>query len=183
MYLPDAFYFTDAARGANPLHIAERLPANTGIIFRHYTAPDRASLAGLLAHICRRRQIPLFVASDAALAVKIGATGCHLPQALIPRASSIRRTFPQLDISAACHSAQAAHKAQQFSVDMIFLSPIYPTRSHPGAKTLTPMQAARIATTARLPVFALGGITYSRLNQIKSQGFSGFGAIDLLEAH
>jgi len=181
MQLPIAFYFTDDARGSCPLEISKTLPPNTGVIFRHYNAPHRISLARKLAKICRKNGTPLFVAKTPGLAASISATGCHLPENFIAMVPAIRRRFPQLYISAACHSETAVIAARQMGVDLAFLSPVFATKSHPGAKYLGILHAAQIAHATRLPIYALGGITPNHFNAVRSAGFTGFGAIGLFE--
>ncbi len=67
----------------------------------------------------------------------------------------------------------AAHRA---GVDLIFLSPVFPTRSHPGGPTLGRRRFAELALRARVPVIALGGITAHRARSLK--GAYGWAGID-----
>lgn len=94
---------------------------------------------------------------------------------------AVRRRFPQLYISAACHSKIAVLTAEKKGVDLAFLSPVFATKSHEGAKTLGILQAAAMANAASLPLYALGGMTQTRLKAIEAAGFAGFGAIGMFE--
>ncbi|WP_343868577.1 thiamine phosphate synthase, partial [Caenispirillum bisanense] len=49
--------------------------------------------------------------------------------------------------------------AAVLGADAALLSPVFPTRSHPGAATLGPWRFSLWAGAARLPVVALGGVT------------------------
>ena len=181
MKLPHAFYFTDETRGSDPVELSMQLPQDTSIIYRHYNSADREALAVRLSKNCRKNNIPLFIAKTPGLAASIGAAGCHLPENFTPMIPAIRRRFPQLYISTACHSEIAVKKASQAGADLIFLSPIFPTSSHPSTKHLTLLSGSRLARTTHVPVFALGGITADRLNAVSAAGFSGFGAISYFE--
>ena len=64
--LPALLLMTDEARLADPLPAANALPAGSGIILRHYGAPERAALARCLAAIARRRGLVLLVGEDPA---------------------------------------------------------------------------------------------------------------------
>jgi thiamine-phosphate pyrophosphorylase len=43
--------------------------------------------------------------------------------------------------------------------DAVLLSPVFPTRSHPGAAALGPARFRLMARHAQMPVVALGGMT------------------------
>ncbi len=177
----DMFYFTDDQRGLDPLQVAYTLPSGTGIIFRHYNCENRAEKAEYLAKICKHHHLNLYIAQNPALAHSIDADGVHLPEYQISRIPMIRSRYPALDISAACHSARALHKAAALGADRAFLSPIFPTKSHPG-KTGTGLMTAALAIRGQaLPVYALGGVQDHHVRQLAGLGFSGFGAISYFE--
>jgi len=64
-------------------------------------------------------------------------------------------------------------------LDAVFLSPVFATASHSGAKALTAVRAAFIAAQAPVPVYALGGVT-SRNAALLAPAFSGIAAIGSL---
>jgi thiamine-phosphate pyrophosphorylase len=68
--------------------------------------------------------------------------------------------------------------AERAGVDLIFLSPLFATRSHPGARPLGPFRFAAIARRASMPVMALGGVHPRHSGAIRRLGAAGFGAID-----
>ena len=65
------------------------------------------------------------------------------------------------------------------ALDAVFLSPVFATTSHAGAKPLTPVRAAFIAAQAPVPAYALGGIT-RRNAGLLAPAFSGIAAISSL---
>ena len=109
--LPALLLMTDEARLADPLPAANALPAGSGIILRHYGAPEREALARrLAAAIARRRGLVLLVGEDPALARRVGAHGVHLPERAIGRAGAVRWQRDWL-ITAAAHSHAALRAA------------------------------------------------------------------------
>jgi thiamine-phosphate pyrophosphorylase len=64
-------------------------------------------------------------------------------------------------------------------LDAVFLSPVFPTTSHNGARALTPVRAALIARHGMVPVYALGGVT-ARNAALLAPAFSGIAAISSL---
>ncbi|EIZ79261.1 thiamine monophosphate synthase [Novosphingobium sp. Rr 2-17] len=65
--------------------------------------------------------------------------------------------------------------AQAKRADAIMLSPVFPTRSHPGAAPLGPARFRLLSTHSRLPVIALGGMTARRAH---AYGITRWAAID-----
>ena len=181
MSLPPFFYFTDDQRGGDPLYVAPHLPKGCGIIFRHYNSKKRAELAFYLSKICKKRDLSLFIAKTPELAQEVNAAGCHLPDHRISALPVLKAQYPQLVFSAACHSERSLLKAQDLGAVFAFLSPLFATRSHPGASSLGVIKAQKIIKDISFPVFALGGVGFKHQNWLKSAGFAGFGAISEFE--
>jgi thiamine-phosphate pyrophosphorylase len=101
-----------------------------------------------------------------------------LPESRLGEAAGwrVRRRFL---ITASVHSLAGLAKAK--SVDAVFLSPVFPTASHPGRAALTAVRANAIARAARLPVYALGGVDACNAGRLSS--FAGIAAIGALDVH
>ncbi|HUG45686.1 MAG TPA: thiamine phosphate synthase [Sphingomicrobium sp.] len=65
---------------------------------------------------------------------------------------------------------------------LLFLSPIYPTSSHPDWKRLPRMRAAALVRLANAPVVALGGMESKRFKSVAVLGFYGWAGIDAWSA-
>ena len=168
--LPPLLVMTDEARIPDPIRIAEQLPAGCGIVLRHYRAPNRRKIAQELKETCRNRGILLLVAGDAQLAMSAGAHGLHLPERMLEQ--SDRPLIPGITTIAA-HSGSALKRAAQLGADAAILSPVFATESHPDAPTLGAPEFARLVRLARIPVYALGGITPSTIPKIADSGAAG----------
>lgn len=168
---------TDAARIADPVAVARALPPDACVILRDYDHPARAEIAARLAKACRASGAALLVGADAALAQKIGADGAHLPERMIDRAPSVRRALPDAIVTCAAHNAGALSRAAEAGCDAALLSPAFATQSHPGAAHLGVAAFRELATAARLPVLALGGIGAENASSLMGTGAAGFAAI------
>jgi len=149
---PVLWLFTDLARLPDPRPAVARLPkALCGVVLRHDAAPAsvRAKLGRDLARLCRARRLPLAVAGDARLAAALRA-GLHL------RGGRPARRGRWTTSSA--HNVPEVLRARRAGAAAIFLSPCFPTASHPGAATLGPLRWAGVARRAGAPLFALGGV-------------------------
>ncbi|MBK1637535.1 hypothetical protein CKO24_00490 [Rhodothalassium salexigens DSM 2132] len=173
-----SIYVLDRGRDGDPLDVLDRLSPGTWVILRDYDRLDRAAWARTVAARCRRRRLVLLVAGDARLALRVGAAGVHLPQGLA-RLGGVAR-LPLL-ISAAAHDAAAIRRAMRIGADAVLVSPVFATRSHPGAPGLGPHRLARLLARHRgargVALVALGGISAATVRRLPP-GVDGIAAID-----
>ncbi len=173
---------TDDRRGGDPLIVAARLPPGSTVIFRHYGAPDRSIQAINLASICRKKRLNLLVAGDLALAMTARA-GLHLPDGLARSASPRIRLWVRRggSLTVAVHDRSGLRRAAELGAEAALLSPVFATRSHPGAKPLGLQAFRHLARMAKLPVIALGGIDRTNVLQLKSAPIAGVAAVGALK--
>ena len=76
------------------------------------------------------------------------------------------------------HDRAEALAGKRAGAALLFVSPLHPTASHPGAPALGSRRARRIGAGLGLPVIALGGMTARRWRQLRGAGFAGWAAID-----
>jgi len=175
--LPPLWFMTDWARVADPVAVADALPKGAGVILRDYAAADRAGLAMALAATCRRRGLLFLVAGDERLAAKSRADGLHLPEWQARQLPDIRRRYPMWLITAAAHGRTALRRAALAGADAAFLSPVFPTRSHPDAPHLGTVRFASLVHTTDMPVYALGGVDKETVSRLRPAGIAGVAAI------
>ena len=162
---------TDDDRLPDPLAAARALPKGSLVIVRSRDAKRRHALGEALR--AQTHGLILLAADDPLLADHLH--GLHLPEIRARDAAHWRALRPHWVITVAAHSPRGL---QAPYADAALLSPVFATKSHPGAKTLTPARARLMAQRALLPVLALGGVTAR--NAAVLQGFSGIAAIESL---
>lgn len=167
--LPRLWLMTDERQGEKLWEALERLPRWSGMVFRHYglAGEARRSLFGDVRRVARRRDLLLLLAGTDAQALEWGADGGH---GRGPRSSPGRLR------SAPAHDLAEIRAAERAGADFVFLSPVYATRSHPGANPLGPRMFARLALATRLPVIALGGMDERKARNLR--GAYGWAGID-----
>ncbi len=166
--LPRLWLMTDERQGDALWAALERLPRGAGVVFRHYglPRPERRALFERVRRLCRRRRLVLLAAGE-----KLGqADGGHR---LKQRRAPGLRTAP-------AHGLAEIRAAERAGAALVFLSPVFPTRSHPGARTLGRVRFGLIARQADVPVIALGGMDESRARTLP--GAYGWAAIDAWSA-
>jgi thiamine-phosphate pyrophosphorylase len=184
--LPRLILMTDNVRLPDPTIAIRGLPTGSAVILREQDGARRAALADRVRPLCRRRSVRLLIANDWRLALAIAADGVHLSEASVRRGSrhwsQARRTG--WIVTAAAHSTAAIRRAAKLGVDAVLLSPVFATKSHPGAQTIGPLRFAHWVGESPIPVYALGGIDARRAHRLRNSGAAGFAAIGgLLPSH
>lgn len=175
-HLPSLVLMTDDTRLPDPIAAAGQLPRGSMIIVRSRDDSRLIELARDLKPIARARSL-LLLAAPSIRAIDVD--GIHLSETRAHEAAHWRACHPNWIITVVAHSLSAAAQARY--ADAILLSPVFPTRSHPGGATLSPIRARIIARLIDKPVYALGGIdahTVKHLRDAKLAGIAAIGALD-----
>ncbi len=155
--LPRLWLMTDERMGDALLPALRRLPKGSGVVFRHYQL-ERAERQALFEQVeriaCKRRFTLLAGGSD---------HGRHRGA-----------------ISAPVHSVTERIAAERAGVQLLFVSPVFATRSHPGARPLRRVRFGMLVRGARVPVIALGGMTGRKAESLRHFGIYGWAGIDAL---
>jgi thiamine-phosphate pyrophosphorylase len=163
--LPRLWLLTDERQADGLLAAVARLPAGAGIVFRHYSL-DEGARRNLFGRVRAAHDGLLLLAGPAGQARDWGADGSH------GRGSGGGLS------SVPVHSYAEIRAAERAGAALLFLSPVYPTRSHPGAPALGLARFAWLARRTSLPVIALGGMNAARGKRLASFGAYGWAGID-----
>ena len=161
--IPTLWLMTDERIGDGLWAALMRLPRGSGVVFRHYTASaaDRRALFRRVVRVARARGLVVVRAGPRA---GYGGDGVHGRA----RGNGLR--------TAPVHDRREAIAALRAGADVLFVSPVFATRSHPGAEALGPRKARRIAFGLPVVAIALGGMDARRFRTLT--GFDGWAAID-----
>ncbi len=171
---------TDARRLPDPWTALAALPRGGALIWRAYGEEPGYETARQLAAAARAKGCLLLVAGSLRLGARLGIAGIHLPERDVARRRVIAAGTL---VTAACHSERAVLEAARAGVDAVLISPVLPTQSHPGARTLGVVRLARLAALAGalgMPAYALGGITdETHIRRLRGTGIAGVAGISL----
>jgi thiamine-phosphate pyrophosphorylase len=153
--LPQLWIVSDARNDAVLEHALERAPRGSGLIFRHFHLPpaERRARFAALARLARGRGHLVVLAGSAAQARDWGADGAYGPARQLARGPALLRLVT-------VHSLREIGRARR--ADAVLLSPVFPTRSHPGGAVLGPVRFRLVAAGSPAPVVALGGMDKAR---------------------
>lgn len=170
--LPRLWLITDERQGDALWPALKTLPRGSGVIVRHYGlgAPARRELFDRIRRIAKVRRFVLLLAGDQQSAQKWGSDGSYGLE-LAGWRTKLLQAVP-------VHDLRQIRRAERQGADLLLLSPLFPTRSHPGAKTLGPIRFARLARTTRTPIIALGGVKPQHRRQLDRIGAYGWAGID-----
>jgi len=171
--LPAFIFVTDGARQPDPVPVLRTLPRGWGVLFRHYDHPLREALGRRVARLCKERGLRLLVAGDVRLAARLKADGLHLPEGLARRgilSPALLWRQQGRALSIAAHSPGAVRRAKALRADLVVLSPVFPTVSHPNARPLGPLGFLRLKALSPIPVAALGGMRPATARRLRDCG-------------
>ena len=125
--------------------------------------------------------VPLLVNGRLDIALAAGGDGVHLPADGVP-AAPLRARFGggrTLLIGRSTHSVAEVERARDDGADYVTFGPVYST---PGKGAPAGLEALARAAAAGLPVYALGGVTLDRFDELAAAGAAGFAAIRLFQS-
>jgi len=159
--LPDLWLLSDERNDAKLEWALATLPRGNAFVFRHYHLREKARRERFdaLAPIARAGEHLVILSGSAELAQAWGADGIYGPPSKLGKAPGLLRL-------ATVHDASEIALANRAGLDGMFLSPAFPTRSHPGGGCLGINQFRDLAAMALMPVIALGGMTAGRARDL-----------------
>ncbi len=144
-------------------------------------ALDSAKLLALASKariITAAHQAKLMIHSQADIAKAVNADGVHVDAASISEISKMKSWLGKgFMVSASCHDDEELKLAEQQGADFCFLSPVFPTQSHPNAPTLGAATFLHLAASVNIPVIALGGIEPDIMPLLQGHGVATMGGI------
>jgi thiamine-phosphate pyrophosphorylase len=146
--------------------IARAAAAGAGVIVRHHHSS--AAVRRALALEVARHGALLGISRDHRLAMELGAALVHNPEG----------DTQGLPFSLSVHDEEQAREAARRRPALVFVSPLFATRSHLDAPVLGAGPAGRLARLAGCPAYALGGVTCVLGSKLIEQGWSGWAGID-----
>ena len=173
--LPALWLVSDERNDARLEDALRRLPRGSGFIFRHYhLAPkERYARYRALRRIAKARGHLMILSDSALTAREWRADGYYgAPRCLAPKRVGLLAL-------ATVHDLAEIALANRLDADAALLSPVFPTRSHPGARVLGPSRFRLLARHAAMPVIALGGMDARAARRL---GWERWAAIDGLSS-
>lgn len=133
----------------------------------HDELRELAQRVVMLAHA---RDAKVLLNGDVALAQEVGADGVQLTSRQL---AGLHERPAVAWCAASCHNAEELRCAEELGCDFALLSPVLPTKSHPGAQHLGWDNFEAIAAGSSIPVYALGGLKTEDMQSAWEHGAHG----------
>ena len=159
--LPRLWLLADKRNDAVLEEAIKRLPDQSGFVFRHYHLPTEARAARFreLLPLLRDAGHWVILSEGFQTAERWGADGVYGGLGHIPPS--------EFRWIATAHNETEIADANEYGADGVMLSPVFPTRSHPGAETLGVERFRALASLSTCPVIALGGMNAERARELR----------------
>lgn len=161
--VPRCVLLTDARNDAGLERAITRLPRGSIVVFRHYHLnKDMRRQRFLLLRKLIERRGGLMIGARLPCGWRAG--GVYGSAKEVAGATGLRL--------ATAHSLREIGMAARVGAHAVLLSPVFSTRSHPGAKVLGAVRFLMLARQSPVPVFALGGMTAARARRLPVHGWA-----------
>jgi thiamine-phosphate pyrophosphorylase len=135
-------------------------------------------LAYRMRKVTEQFNAKLFINDRFDIALAVGADGVHLTQNSIPVDAVKQCTRRKLLAGVSTHSLKEAREAEKGGADFITFGPVYRTPSKLKYGSPVGIELLKnVSARAGIPVFAVGGVTQGRINDIKEAGAYGAAVI------
>jgi thiamine-phosphate pyrophosphorylase len=171
-------YVTDRHQGDLLTHVVRAVAGGVDMI--QVREKDLAAV-DLLDLVCRIRdaaantKTKVLVNGRLDIALIAGIDGVHLPGDGLP-AAKVRPHVRTLGVS--CHSTEEATQAERDGVDYVIFGPVFDT---PGKKAVGVDALRRVVQAVKIPVLAIGGISFENTKAVIEAGAAGIAAIRMFQ--
>lgn len=134
--------------------------------------PDEyQALAIQVNEICQVHQVPLFINQNIEVAAKLKLPNIHLSMSNLLTYQNELQPFTQ--IGASVHSISEAKEAQALGATYVIAGHIFSTDSKKGVPPRGLSFLKEVCDSVTIPVFAIGGITKDRVEDVARTGATG----------
>ena len=138
-------------------------------------------LAEEVLRLTREHGASLFINDRVDLAMALGLDGVHLRANSLPVAVTRRMLGPGQMIGVSAHSTDEVVRAESDGADFAVLGPVYETASKSAFGPPIGLRALEeTSRRCRMPVFAIGGITASRVGEVRRAGARGVAVVSAI---
>jgi len=135
--------------------------------------------AKIAQSICDQYDATLLLNTSVDVFNKSAAKGLHLNSQVLFEYDERPVNNDKL-LSVSCHNEYEMKQAEKLGADILLLSPVKETSSHPGVPGIGWEEFSSLIQKVNCPVYALGGMSATDLNDAKQSGAQGIAAISSL---
>lgn len=153
--------------------ILQQRPAGLILREKDLTEGEYRDLARKVLALCRRYQVPCWLHTFVDVARELQPEGLHLPLSVLRGLGADDRKGLPKQIGASCHSLEDIREAAELGATCCTFSPVYPSQCKPGVPPKGLALLHRVCRQSPIPVYALGGVTPERAQELAGAGAAG----------
>lgn len=133
-----------------------------------------------LKALCAAHHTPFVINDDVSIALEIGADGVHVGQSDM-EAGSVRDLIgPDRILGVSAETVEQALLAERCGADYLGVGAVFPTGSKDDAEAVSFETLRAICAAVKIPVIAIGGITFENLPTLAGTGICGVAVISAI---
>ena len=181
-YIPQRWFFFNVYDGQSVLAF-KNLSCNVGVIFFNRQKLNQNNFlekVGPFQEVCKKRGQVFLVHFESSIRNIKGSNGVFIYlKDLKNNFSSIfnRTKKKNFFLSTSIHNEKELISACANKFDIIFISPLSKTRTHPELSPHSTVGFIKLCHKQKRIVFALGGVTNNNFKRVRNKFLVGFGAI------
>lgn len=144
---------------------------------KHFSDEAYLNLAKRISPL-QNQEVSILLNTSVEIFAQTDAAGLHLNSQRLMQTHS-RPVSQRTLLSASVHNESELVQAKKIGADMVVISPVLPTASHPDADPLGWERFAELAAKATCPAYALGGMTGDMVKTARKFGGQGIAGIRL----
>ena len=166
---------TDPAVHEDVCHLAMCAPKGGAIIYRHFGADDRESVAHKLRQITLARAQQFLIGDDPMLAIDCGADGVHFRRDEAVEAPALwrARCADWIITMAGIKNDYVDYSGDLSVLDGLFISSIFRSDSQSAGKPIGTVRLLGICAVLGAPIVALGGVNERTIDALTGSGVVG----------
>ena len=182
MRFPDTSFFFDPY-DKNAKTNFSRVTKKIGIIFYSNSKFKNKFSAKIKDYIdlCKQNRIFFLIQNSIDLAIKHKAIGVFCYLDYFKKSSNLKllslKRPAHIKMFTSVHNLKEIKFSEKKNFDVIFISPLFKTQSHPSYRPLVSVNFINLCTKSSLINLALGGVTKKNYRRIKNNKLAGFGGI------
>lgn len=179
--LPETYLITGKFQNQGDFknHLSNALKQGIKLVQLRLRQSDSAEFieyANIAQDICAEHDAKLLLNTSAEFVLKHGFNGVHINSPRLMQYKS-RPVAKEIYLGASVHNEDELKQAIAIEADLVVISPVLPTPSHPGEAGLGWETFHALTEQATMPVYALGGMSEQTIDRARELGAHGIAGI------
>ena len=172
--LPEKWFFLKDLENKN-LEILKKIDSRIGVIFlnKDYSSSIISLKEKSLFEFCRYNNIKFLIKGSFEMALRLKANGVFIPINFLKKKQKNKKLISATIV----HNRVEIIMCNSKKVDLVFLSPVFFTKTHKKTSPLNPLKFLNLCKLIRSNVYALGGVNEKNFKRLKYKHLSGLGGI------